>query len=109
MGTNSTRKPYPTEPCERAVRMVREQDNEYASRWAALTSTAAKFGCNPETLRGWLRQAERDEGTPGGWVARSRRSRWPLSPLSGGTQMTNLRDSRPTYQNFLNCRSTSSQ
>ncbi|MBK1670525.1 hypothetical protein CKO28_21100 [Rhodovibrio sodomensis] len=43
--------------------MVREHEGEYASRWAALTSIAEKFGCNPETLRNWLRQAERDEGT----------------------------------------------
>jgi transposase-like protein len=46
--------------------MVREHEGEYASRWAALTSIAEKFGCNPETLRSWLRQAERDEGTAAG-------------------------------------------
>jgi transposase-like protein len=46
--------------------MVREHEGEYASRWAALTSIADKFGCNPETLRSWLRQAERDEGTAAG-------------------------------------------
>jgi len=66
MGTNTNRKPYPSELRERAVRMVREQEGEHASRWAALTSIAGKVGCNPETLRNWLRQAERDEGTAAG-------------------------------------------
>ena len=66
MGKTTNRKPYPRELRERAVRMVREHEGEYASRWAALTSIAEKFGCNPETLRNWLRQAERDEGTAPG-------------------------------------------
>ena len=29
---------------------------------AAISSIAAKIGCAPETLRGWVRQAERDQG-----------------------------------------------
>jgi transposase-like protein len=66
MGKTTNRKPYPAELRERAVRMVREHEGEYALRWAALTSIAGKFGCKPETLRGWLRQAERDEGTAAG-------------------------------------------
>ncbi|MCW2242570.1 transposase-like protein [Azospirillum canadense] len=28
----------------------------------AISSIAAKIGCTPETLRGWVRQAERDQG-----------------------------------------------
>jgi len=47
---------------ERAVRMVFEHEGEHASQWAAIRSIAAKIGCNPETLRGWVRQAERDQG-----------------------------------------------
>ncbi len=66
MGKTTNRKPYPRELRERAVQMVREHEGEYASRWAALTSIAEKVGCNPETLRNWLRQAERDEGTAAG-------------------------------------------
>jgi len=27
-----------------------------------MVSIAAKFGCKAETLRGWVRQAERDQG-----------------------------------------------
>ena len=48
---------------ERAVRMVLEHRAEHASEWATITSIAAKIGCKAETLRLWVRQAERDAGT----------------------------------------------
>jgi transposase len=47
---------------ERAVRMVAEHRGDHASEWAAITSIAAKIGCKAETLRLWVRQAERDDG-----------------------------------------------
>jgi transposase len=47
---------------ERAVRMILEHQNEHDSPWAAITSIAEKIGCSPETLRNWVRQAERDQG-----------------------------------------------
>lgn len=47
---------------ERAVRMVQEHAREYPSRWGAIASIAQKIGCSGETLRKWLRQAERDAG-----------------------------------------------
>ena len=62
MGTEKTRTPYPVELRERAVRMVREHEGEHASRSAAVRSVAGKVGCHRETLRLWLRQAERDQG-----------------------------------------------
>ena len=59
----STSKRYSPEVRERAVRLVFEQQGEHESQWAAIGSIAAKIGCTAETLRGWVRQAERDRGT----------------------------------------------
>ena len=53
---------YPAEVRERAVRLVFEQQGNHASQWAAIESIAAKMGCTAETLRGWVRQSERDAG-----------------------------------------------
>ena len=47
---------------DRAVRMVLEHAKEHASEWEAIGSIAAKIGCTGETLRGWVRQAERNRG-----------------------------------------------
>jgi transposase len=47
---------------ERAVRMVFEHREQYESQWAAIRSIAEKIGCAAETLRNWVRQAERDAG-----------------------------------------------
>jgi transposase-like protein len=66
MGTKKTSKPYPAELRERAVRLVREQEAEHASPAAAIRSIAEKVGCNAETLRLWVRQAERDQGQRAG-------------------------------------------
>jgi transposase len=52
--------PFSPEVRERAVRLVREHESEHGSQWAAIQSIAAKIGCSGETLRNWVRQAERD-------------------------------------------------
>ncbi len=53
---------YSQETRERAVRLVFEHEGEHASQWAAISSIAGKIGCTPETLRSWVRRAERDTG-----------------------------------------------
>ena len=58
----STRNTYSPEVRDRAVRLVLEHQGEHGSQWAAISSIAAKLGCTAETLRKWVRQAERDTG-----------------------------------------------
>lgn len=53
---------FSPEVVERAVRMVFETQGQYPSQWAAIESIAGKIGCTAETLRRWVRQAERDQG-----------------------------------------------
>jgi transposase len=57
---------------ERAVRMVVEHEAGHDSQWAAITSIAEKIGCTAETLRKWVRQAERDQGTRPGLTTEER-------------------------------------
>lgn len=58
---------YPDELRERAVRMVLDHGHEYGSQWEAICSVADKLGGplsgpKAETVRLWVRQAERDTG-----------------------------------------------
>lgn len=61
---------YSPEVRERAVRLVTETRPSHESKWAAITSVAAKMGCKPETLLICLRQSQRHAsarpGGPGG-------------------------------------------
>src|SRR4028118_2214001 len=60
--TKKTAASYSPEVRERAVRLVLEGAGEHRTQWAAISSVAAKIGCTTETLRNWVRQAERDGG-----------------------------------------------
>jgi len=57
---------FSSEVRARAVHLVFEHSEDYASQWAAISSIAAKMGCTAETLRRWVRQAERDQGQRSG-------------------------------------------
>jgi transposase len=59
MGFMGVQGRYPDEVRERAVRLVFEQQDGYDSQWEAIVSVAAKIGCSSETLRKWIRAAER--------------------------------------------------
>ena len=49
---------YAPEVRERVVRMLREHEHEYPSRWAAIESIAGKIGCTAQTLRTWVLKTE---------------------------------------------------
>ena len=62
----STSKRCSPEVRERAVRLVFDHEHNHPSQWAAIRSVAEKIGCTAETLRNWIRKAERDNGRRAG-------------------------------------------
>src|ERR1700722_102350 len=64
--TSKTTNKFSPEVRARAVRMVLDHASEHASRWAAVTSIAAKIGCTPQTLHDWVKKAEVDSGQRAG-------------------------------------------
>ena len=70
--TKNTLARYSPEVRARAVRMVLEHRGDYASQWSAIVLIASKIGCTGETLRRWVRQAERDQGLRDGTTSEER-------------------------------------
>lgn len=53
---------YPSELRERAVRLVREAKQDPETAYGAPARIARQLGITPDTLRGWVKQAEIDQG-----------------------------------------------
>jgi transposase len=70
--TKKTSNRFSPEVRQRAVRMVLDHGGDHASQWTAIGSIAAKIGCTAETLRKWVRQAERDAGQRPGTTTEER-------------------------------------
>jgi transposase len=69
-----TVKPYSPEFRDRAVDLVREHRDSDQSEWSAISAIASKLSCSPDSLREWMRQAQRDGGErPGQTIAEKAR------------------------------------
>ncbi len=68
-------KQYDEQTRAKAVRLVLDHRDDYASEYEAIKAVAGRLGMNPETLRKWIRQAEVDAGQVEGTTTAAREIR----------------------------------
>jgi transposase len=64
--TNKTSNKFSPEVRSRAVRLVFDHERDHPSRWATISSIAAKIGCTAQTLNEWVKKSEVDTGKRAG-------------------------------------------
>jgi len=64
---------FDSETRAKAVRLVVEHSEDYASEWAAIVAVSKRLGMSSETLRKWVRQSEVDTGKVEGITSESAR------------------------------------
>lgn len=74
---------YSPEVRARAVRMVFEHQGSYETQAGAIAAIAPKIGCIPQTLREWVKQAEKDSGLRDGVTLRKGTGSRPWNVRSG--------------------------
>ena len=72
METKKASKSYSPEVRARAVRMVLENQSDYATQSAAIAAIAPKIGCHTDTLRPWIRHEEVEQGSRAGMTSDER-------------------------------------
>ena len=72
---------YSPEVRARAVPMVFEHQGSYETQAGAIAAIAPKIGCIPQTLRDWVKPAEKDSGLRDGVTTEERDRSEPLKAL----------------------------
>jgi len=81
--------------------MVCEHGAKHPSQWAAIMSIAGKLGCTTETLRRWVRQAQRDTGQRAGLTTDERQRLRELERENLELSQEHLAERADLHRNYV--------